>query len=130
MEAMIKAEVIKNKFKQSYYGGWGIEIANNLFNENLYYTCKLHKEKVDQLKKDRLFNNFLKIRDTLKSEVFSYLSCNLPIDSNTVHVLNIEFNLKSSQIKISQSLVKASTYFNVSDDLDTFGHVKLLIIKE
>lgn len=51
MEAMIKAEVIKNKFKQSYYGGWGIEIANNLFNENLYYTCKLHKEKVDQLKR-------------------------------------------------------------------------------
>lgn len=46
-----------------------------------------------------------------------------------MHVLNIEFNLKSSQIKISQSLVKASTYFNVSDDLDTFGHVKVINYK-
>lgn len=126
MEAMLKAELINRDFGQSYYGSWGIEIANNLFDKNLYYVSKEHLEKVALLKKDGILDSFISIKDYLKDKIFQYLSKSLPIDSNTIHKVVIEFNMATLQIVgIDQSFIEASEYFGVSIDLNEYGHIEV-----
>ena len=124
MEAMVKAEPIARDFGQSYYGHWGVEIANSLFDENLYYASKQHLEKVDLLRSDGILDSFISIKEELKKKVYPFLSNSLPIGPNIIHRIVIEFDITALQIvSIDQSFINATDFFEVSGDLNRYGHV-------
>lgn len=126
MEAMIKAERIAYYLSQSYYGKWGVENSNNLFDENLYHASKEHLEKVELLRNDKLLDTFIALKTHFKKEIFSFLSESLPIDPNIIHTVTVEFDLVTLQIvNLNQAYCNVADYFNIPGDLNRFGYIEV-----
>jgi hypothetical protein len=125
LEAFTKIEILDGELGSSTYGHWGREIMQSLYDENFYYTCKAHKDKVEILRSDGLLDKFIKIKEFLKKNVSDFLCQNLPIDANTVHSVIIEFTDDFDIISTNHNLVPANKYFNVPNELNRFGHVEI-----
>ncbi|NHQ60155.1 hypothetical protein G9409_06045 [Chlorobium sp. BLA1] len=123
LKAFDKIELICNEIS-TFYGYFGTEVINSLYDENFYYTCKNHKDKVKNLKEDGLLDIFVKSKTTLKKSVIDFLCKNLPIDANTIHSMTIEFSLENFKFKsIKHELIKANEYFHIPDTLNQYGHI-------
>ena len=126
VEAFSKIEDLDSELGSTTYGHWGREIMESLYDENFYYTCKGHLDKVEALKADGVLDIYVNLKGILKKSVSDFLCRNLPIDSNTVHSMIVEFSLNNFEIKnIKHNLIKASKYFNVPETLNRFGHVEI-----
>lgn len=125
LEAFNKIENLYHYYgRDNSYGNWGRKLMEGLYDDNFYYTCKNHIEKVENLRKDGLLDEYMNMRKLLTREVISFLTQHFPISSNTVHTMVIKFSIPDFKIvSVEQSLIDAPTYFNVPEDLDQFGHV-------
>lgn len=124
LEAFTKIEILNSELGSQTYGHWGREIMESLYDENFYYTSKAHLDKVELLRADGLLDIFINLKGVIKKNISDFLCDNLPIDSNTIHSLLIEFSSEDFKvISIRHNLVKASEYFNVPETLDQFGHI-------
>lgn len=119
IEAFTKIEILEGELGISSYGSWGRSVMESLYDENFYYTCTTHKEKVEALRDDGLLDKFIAARDKLRTTVSVYLCSKLPIDSNTVHSMVIEFSSSNFEIILfTNNLIPASEYFNVPNKLN------------
>lgn len=126
LKAFSKIEDLDSELGSATYGHWGREIMESLYDENFYYTCKEHLDKVETLKADGLLDRYVKLKEMLKKSVSDFLSSNIPIDSNTIHSMIVKFSLHDFEIEdINHRLIKASEYFNVPESLNRFGHVEI-----
>lgn len=126
IEAFSKIEDLDSELRSTTYGHWGREIMESLYDENFYYTCKGHLDKVEALKSDGLLDKYVNIKAILRKSVSNFLCSNLPIDSNTIHSMIVEFSLDDFEVKsIKNNLIKASEYFNIPETLNRFGHVEI-----
>lgn len=99
---------------------------SNLYDEDFYYVCKNHKDKIETLRKDGLLDEYIGLMDIFKTNVVEFLRNHLPINSNTVHSMVIEFSITNFEIKtIKHELITASEYFNVPNILNKFDHVEI-----
>jgi len=121
LEAFGKIEMLD----YSGYGYWGRETMENLYDEDFYYTCRNHKDKVETLRSDGLLDKFMKTKEVLMKNVSEFLCQRLPIDVNTIHTVIIEFTEDFDIISTKHNLIPASEYFDVSNDLNHFGHVEI-----
>lgn len=102
-----------------------LQLPNDLYDEEFERVCHNHLEQLDKLRNDGLLDNFIGIRKNLSKQIIPYLWDNLPFDSNTVHSIFIEFNSSDfSIVNISHKLSKVNNYWNVSDELNRFGHME------
>jgi len=126
IEAFSKIEDLDSELGSATYGHFGREIMESLYDEDFYYTCKEHLDKVETLKADGLLDKYVNLKGIIKNSVSDFLSRNLPIDSNTIHRMIVEFSLKDFEItSFKHNLIKASEYFNVPETLNRFGHVEI-----
>lgn len=126
MEAFLKIEDFRHEYGAPYYGRWGHDIVESLYDEDFYYTCKSHKEKVDTLRTDGLLDEYINAKTFITEKVMDYLTPKLPIDKNTVHSMIIQFSVASFKIEsVKHQLVDASEYFNIPATLNRFGHVEV-----
>lgn len=106
------------------YGNWKITLSNDLYNEEFETVCHQHLEKVKFLKEKGLLDKFISLKAFLKRKISDYICENLPIDSNTVLSIFLDFSIKDFTINsISFKLTKASEYWNVPNILNQFGHI-------
>lgn len=102
------------------------QLPDDLYDEEFENVCHNHLEQVNNLRNDGLLDNFLGIRNSLAKEIVVFLWENLPFDPNTVHSIYIEFKSSDfSIVNILQKLTKASEYWDVSEELNQFGHVEI-----
>jgi hypothetical protein len=126
MEAFIKIEILNDELGSQYYGNWGAEIMNGLYDENLYYISKNHKEKVETLRNDGLLNDYIRAKSVLSERIVEFLSPHLPLGPNVVHSMIIKFSAQTFDIEsVDHRLVDAAEYFQVPDALNRYGHVEI-----
>ncbi|MGN7707971.1 hypothetical protein [Chryseobacterium sp. 22543] len=126
IKAFSKIEEFNLDFGKDYYGPWGRTITDGLYDEDFYFTCKNHKDKVDNLKSDGLLDEYIAAKSAIISEVIEFFSNRLPIDKNTVHSMIIRFSTANFQIQsVNHRLISASEYFNVPNTLNKFGVVNI-----
>jgi hypothetical protein len=105
-------------------GNWRITLPNNLYDEEFQTVCHHHLEKVNYLKEKGLLDKFISLKEFLKRKISDYICENLPIDSNTVLSIFIDFSTKDFTINsITFKLTNASEYWNVPNLLNQFGHI-------
>lgn len=105
-----------------------LNFLNQLYFEDFERKCYYHLEQLSKLKNDGILDNFLGIRKALADQVIPFLCDNLPFDSNTVHSIFLEFShFDFSIIHISQKITKANDYWNISEELDQYGHMEIPI---
>lgn len=115
-------------FEYKYGSEIQLEFFNQLYFEDFERTCYYHLEQLSKLKNDGILDNFLGIRKVIANHVIPFLCDNLPFDSNIVHSIFIEFNCSDfSIIHISQKLTKANDYWDISEELDRYGHMEIPI---
>lgn len=103
-----------------------LQLPNNLYDEDFEIACRNHIERLNNLRNDGLLDNFLEIRKNLAKQIIPFLWNNLPFDPNTVHSIFIEFNRSDfSIVNIFQKLTRVSDYWNVSEELNKFGHIEI-----
>lgn len=126
LEAFDKIEGLRRELGSSTYGRWGNDIVDNLYDQDFYYTCKNHYEKVKTLKKDGLLDDYINAKTILIERVVEFLTPNLPIDSNTIHSMIIKFSQSDFKIEsINHKLINAAEYLKVPHTVNTFGHIEI-----
>lgn len=104
------------------------QLPKDMYDEDFERACYQHLEKVENLRVDGLLDNFLNIKTEIFKCVSSFLCQKLPFDPNTVHSIFIDYSLHDYTIKrIHHKLTKVDEYWDVSSDLDMYGHMKIPI---
>ena len=103
-----------------------LQLPDDLYDEEFERVCHNHLEQLNKLRNDGLLDSFLEIRQNIAKQIITYLTDNLPFDPNIVHSIFIEFNSSDfSIVNISQELTRVSDYWNVSEELNQFGHMEI-----
>jgi hypothetical protein len=114
IEAFTKIEDLKSDIGSNYMGRWGENMFDNLYDEDFYYTCMNHMEKIEALTRDGLLDNYINSKSAIAESLVSFLSNYFPINSSMIHTMQITFSLKDFSIEnISHNLINASLYFNI-----------------
>lgn len=125
IEAFVKIEELKSDIGYDF-GHWAIRLFDKLYDEDFYYTCRNHKEKIENLTEDGILDNYLGIKAYIIESLVTYLSAYLPVDFNTVHSMEIVFSLQDFKIEdIRHQLANASEYFKVSFEKLESGNLKI-----
>lgn len=114
LEAFSKIEDLKSEIGSNYMGRWGENMFDNLYDEDFYYTCMNHKEKIEALTNDGLLDDYINSKSAIADSLVSYLSDYFPINSSMIHTMQITFSLKDFSIEnITHNLINVSEYFNI-----------------
>lgn len=126
VESFAKIEDLKSEIGSNYMGRWGENMFDNLYDEDFYYTCVSHKEKIDTLTKDGLLDDYINSKSVIADSLVSFLSDYFPINSSMIHMMQITFSLKDFSIEnITHDLINASEYFNISFVKNDSGSLKI-----
>lgn len=126
LEAFSKIEDLDRNLGSPTFGSWGQNIMNGIYDQDFYYTCKNHKDKVETLRNDGLLDEYIYTKTTLVENVISFLSPQLPVNSNMIHSMIITFSIDNFKIQnINHVLIHASEYFGIPDVFNNFGHIKI-----
>ncbi|OJV71055.1 MAG: hypothetical protein BGO42_04370 [Flavobacterium sp. 40-81] len=126
IEAFAKIEDLKSEIGSNYMGRWGTNMFDNLYDEDFYYTCMSHKEKIEALTNDGLLDDYINSKSAIADSLVSYLSNYFPINSSMIHTMQITFSLKDFSIEnITHDLINASEYFNIPFVKNDSGSLKI-----
>lgn len=107
-------------------GHWSISLPDDLYDVDFERVCLQHIEKVKFLKNEGLLDKYLNIRNILRDNISGFLCDNLPIDSNTIHSIFIDFSTNDFTINsIRHKLTKADEYWSLPNVLNKYGHIEL-----
>ncbi len=107
-------------------GHWSISLPDGLDSEDFFSACRQHKHMVDRLKDDGLLDAFLKMKETLRRQLFEYLQPKFPFGPNLIHHFVLVFDPTNFSItRITSTLHSAAEYFNVPDVANRYGHIEV-----
>lgn len=126
LEAFSKIEDLKSEIGSNYMGRWGDNMFDNLYDEDFYYTCISHKEKIEALTDDGLLDDYMNAKSAIVDNLAYFLSGYFPINQNMIHAMEITFSLVDFRIEnITHKLVIASQYFNIPFEKTNHGNLKI-----
>ncbi|WP_404357193.1 hypothetical protein [Methylotuvimicrobium sp. KM1] len=107
-------------------GNWSVSLPRDLYDEDFFNACRIHRQMVDTLRSDGLLDQFIEFKNTLKCKFLEFIADKLPIDKNEVCVIDICYSLPSFHVRdIKLRMESVSDYFNIKADLNEFGHVEV-----
>ncbi|GAA4084205.1 hypothetical protein [Mucilaginibacter panaciglaebae] len=128
----IKALEIMDDLRSDLRDGnnkWSISLPD-LYDPEFESVCHEHIERVNKLRERGLLDTFINLRGKIRDSAGDFLSKNLPIDSNTVHSMVINFSIKDFTIfNIEHKLTPIEIYHNIPHKINQFGHIDLGSIK-
>lgn len=126
LEAFSKIEDLKSEIGSNYMQRWGENMFDNLYDEDFYYTCISHKEKIEALTNDGLLDDYMNAKSAIVDNLVYFLSDYFPINQNMIHAMEITFSLVDFRIEnITHKLVIASQYFNIPFEKTNHGNLKI-----
>lgn len=104
---------------------WSVKLPQ-LYDPEFVYVCKEHQRKIENLTRKGLLDVFLDLPKQLKSRISPYLTENSPVSPNMIHQVSLKYSTKNlSIISLEQEIIPVSTYFDMEEKFDQFGHVPL-----
>lgn len=124
--AFYKIQSLRADLRGGYWGAWGEQLMDQLYDENFYYTCRIHKEKIETLRNDGLLDSYITARMELEEKIIEFISQNLPIDPNTIYAMIIKVSITDFRIEsITHRLVRACEYFHIPEIISNFGYIDI-----
>lgn len=126
LEAFSKIADLKSEVGYNYMGRWGENMFDNLYDEDFYFTCMRHKEKIEALTNEGLLDDYINAKSAIADNLVDFLSDHFPINPSIVHRMQITFSLNDFNIiNITHDLINASEYFNISFVKNDSGILKI-----
>lgn len=121
-------EVIKDlEFECGGRGrNWAIPLPKDLFSEDFFQACRIHRSMVDSLRRDGLLDSFIGLRAMVKRIFVEFLEGKLPLGPNVVCVADVKYSLVDFEVRSHRvRLLDVCEYFDLASDLNQFGHVPI-----
>ncbi|MDO4236633.1 hypothetical protein [Pseudomonas sp.] len=107
-------------------GTWSIPLPDDLYSQDFFDACRIHRSMVDALRRDGLLDAFIEFKAALKRRFLAFIEEKLPIDPNVVCVIDILYTLDDfKMLSFKARLLGVSDYFGLDSQLNKFGHIEM-----